>query len=137
MKIPTAHDSPETCSVIQISFLKALNVNRLEMMYIMISFFKKAFHSMCYQAIADYAPQLVTVVCSRSHIADVDITVVLEHAGMDAPGVQFHQIIPGANIGDTAEVEEVLVFLTYFRSISLSNISSIFILSSCHRTHHS
>lgn len=49
--------------------------------------------------------------CSHSHIADVDITVVLEHAGMDAPGVQLHQIIPGADVGDTAGVEEVLAYL--------------------------
>ena len=98
------------------------------MIYIRVSLSKRAFLSLCYQANADYVPQLVTVVCSRSHIADVDITVVLEHAEMDAPGVQFHQIIPGANIGDTAGVEEVLVFLTYFPI--LSNISSIFILLS-------
>ena len=51
---------------------------------------------------------MVTVVCSHLHIADVDITVVLEHAGMDAPGVQLHQIIPGADVGDIAGVEEVL-----------------------------
>ena len=72
---------------------------------------------MCYQANAEHAPQLVTVVCSHSHIADGDITVVLEHAGMDAPGVQLHQIIPGADVGDTAGVEEVLIFLTYFYCI--------------------
>ena len=66
---------------------------------------------MCYQANAEYAPQLVTVVCSHSHIGDVDITVVLEHAGMDAPGVQLRRIIPGADVGDTAGVEEVLTYL--------------------------
>lgn len=89
---------------------------------------------MCYQANADYAPQLVTVACSHSRTADVDITVVLEHAGMDAPGVQLHQIIPGADTGDTAGVEEVLVFVTYFYSVffyflisSLCYISSIFV----------
>ena len=92
---------------------------------------------MCFQANAEYAPQLVTAACFHSHIADVGITVVLEHAGMDAPGVPFHQIIPGANIGDTAGVEEVLFFLLVFLSIffyfltsSLSNISSILILLS-------
>jgi len=59
------------------------------------------------RANADYAPQLVTVACSHSRTADVDITVVLEHAGMDAPGVQLHQIIPGVDTGDTAGVEEL------------------------------
>lgn len=52
--------------------------------------------------------------CSHSHIADVDITVVLEHAGMDVPGVQLHQIIPGADVGDTAGVEEVLMCVISF-----------------------
>ena len=75
---------------------------------------------MCYQANAEYAPQVVTVVCSHLHIADVDITVVLEHAGMDAPGVQLHQIIPGADVGDIAGVEEVLPYLySIFFFISL------------------
>ena len=69
---------------------------------------------MCYQANAEYAPQLVTVVCSHSRIADVDITVVLEHAGMVAPGVQLHQIIPRADVGDTAGVEEVLICVVSF-----------------------
>ena len=68
---------------------------------------------MCYQVNADYAPQLVTVVCSHSHIEDVNITVVLEHGVVVEHGVQSHQIIPRANIGDTAGVEEVLIFLTY------------------------
>ena len=73
---------------------------------------------MCYQANAEYAPQVVTVVCSHSHIADVDITVVLEHAGMDAPGVQLHQIIPGADVGDIAGVEEVPSLYSIFFFIS-------------------
>ena len=67
---------------------------------------------MCYQANADCAPRLVTVVCSHSRIADVDITVVQEH-GVVVHGVQLLQIIPGADIGDTAGVEEVLIFLAY------------------------
>ena len=66
---------------------------------------------MCYQVNADYAPQLVTVVCSHSHIEDVDITVVLEHGVVVVRGVQSHQIIPRPDIGDTAGVEEVLIFL--------------------------
>ena len=73
---------------------------------------------MCYQANAEYAQQVVTVVCSHSHIADVDITVVLEHAGMDAPGVQLHQIIPGADVGDIAGVEEVPSLYSIFFFIS-------------------
>ena len=82
------------------------------------SLLKQAFHSMCYQANAEYTPQVVTVVCSHSHIADVDITVVLEHAGMDAPGVQLHQIIPGADVGDIAGVEEVPSLCSIFFFIS-------------------
>ena len=73
---------------------------------------------MCYQANAEYALQVVTVVCSHSHIADVDVTVVLEHAGMDAPGVQLHQIIPGADVGDIAGVEEVPSLYSIFFFIS-------------------
>ena len=88
---------------------------------------------MCYQANAEYAPQLATAVCSHSHIADDDITVVLEHAGMVAPGVQLHQIIPRADVGDTAGVEEVLTYLCsiffyyYFPINSLCYISSVFV----------
>jgi len=67
---------------------------------------------MCYQANADCAPQLVTVVCSHSRIADVDITVAQEH-GVVVHGVQLLQITPGADVGDTAGVEEVLNFLVY------------------------
>lgn len=63
---------------------------------------------MFYQENAENVLQLATVVCSHSHIADVDITVVLEH-GVDVPGVQLHQIIPRANIGDTAGAEEVYI----------------------------
>jgi len=55
---------------------------------------------------ADCAPQLVTVVCSHSRIADVDITVAQEH-GVVVHGVQLLQITPGADVGDTAGVEEL------------------------------
>lgn len=74
---------------------------------------------MFYQENAENVLQLATVVCSHSHIADVDITVVLEH-GVDVPGVQLHQIIPRANTGDTAGAEEVSILRSCYSILLFS-----------------